>query len=70
MQDLPYNGGILLRRYWAGSRKWLHTNLTIPYFSDDLFWFRQSERTKSSENDAGKGKENYFAKVSISPKQY
>lgn len=65
MQDLPYNGGILLRRCWAGIRKWLRTNSTIPYFSDDLFGSEQNERTKSSEDDAGKGKGDYFAKVSI-----
>lgn len=65
MQDLLYNGGILLRRFWTGIRKWLRTNSTIPYFSDNLFGSKQSERAKSSEDDAGKGKGDYFAKVSI-----
>lgn len=60
MQDLLYNGGILLRRCWAGIRKWPRTNSTIPYFSDDLFGFEQSERAKSSEDDAGKGKGGLF----------
>lgn len=63
MQDLLYNGGILLRLCWAGSRKWPRTNSTIPYFSDNLFGSEQSERAKSSEDDTGKGKGDYFAKI-------